>query len=366
MAPVVRSRPLKKNDLPALFKPLKPVLFSESLASRPSSLVQKIASVSWSPTGSLLATCTVANIRIWSAERPNVKNSTELKNAHAKNGAAFGSSGVSGDTIEKVAFCPNTEGVLASTGHDGMVRLWDVRVPGGAATGGKGAVLGDCKVGRQGEFLTWHPNGREMLVGRKDDRIYSVDVRRMLSADSTPSYNLEATESLRRSRDIYTTVAFSNSGREVFATTEDGPVKIFDYPSMTPLHTLAGHTGPSYTVQHSPAGSYVAVGSADSTISLWDTSTWFCNHTLASPSQLTSIKDLSFSFDGTYIVAGSGDTARDGSPGMEIYHVDAGEVVHTVETSNCPTHVAWHPTRYWLAYAGDPGGLKVVGSGSVM
>ncbi|KAK4543628.1 hypothetical protein LTR36_005273 [Oleoguttula mirabilis] len=367
MAPP-RYRGIKKNELSASVKLNKPLLFSESLG-RPSGLVQKIGCVEWSPTGTLLATCTTATIRIWNAERPHVKSSTEIKNAHAKGGVAFGAPGVSGETVEKIAFCPTVEGVLASSGRDGMVRLWDVRVPGGIANlGGRGTALADCRTGNEGTFLTWHPNGREMLLGRDDSRIYSVDVRQMSGADSTPAYTLEATERIHRgsSSTTYYQMAFSNTGREVFATTKGGPVKIFDYPSMSLLHTLTGHPETTYTVQQSPAGTYVAAGSADSTISLWDTHNWFCTHTLSSQSQSTSIKDISFSYDGAYLVAGSGDMARDVGGGMAIYHVDSGEVVHTVETINCPTFVAWHPTRYWIAYAGDPGGLKVVGgAGSV-
>jgi len=375
MAPPIRFRTLKKSELSSALipdkTPLKPVLFSESIG-RPSSLVQKIASLSWSASGSLIATATSSNIRIWSPDRPNVKSSTELRNAHAKGGAAYGASGVSGDGIEKVAFCPTVEGVLASTGNDGLVRLWDVRVPGGAAgAGGKGSPLGDCKMGKEGTLLTWHPNGQEMLCGRKDSRIYSIDVRRMVSADSTPTYSLEATERIHKSdKTEYNEMSFSNSGREVFATTSHQGVQILDYPSMDLLHTLSGHAAETYCVQHSPVGSHVAVGGAESTISLWDTGTWFCTHTLSSTQQLVPIRSLSFSFDGMYVVAGSGDTAGnakgEGSSGMHIYHVDMGDIVHTVDTVNCPTHVAWHPTRYWIAFAGDPGGLKVLGSGSTL
>ena len=30
-----------------------------------------------------------------------------------------------------------------------------------------------------------------------------------------------------------------------------------------------------------------------------------------------------------------------------------------VSSANC---IAWHPQRYWLAYAGEPGGLRIVGA----
>ncbi|TKA69665.1 hypothetical protein B0A55_10421 [Friedmanniomyces simplex] len=369
MAPAssLRSRPLKKADFALFIKPLKPTLYADTPPPPPRHGVTyvppNIKSISWSATGNLLATCTGANIRVWNAERgPNIKNSTELKNAHPKGGVAFGSVGVHGELVEKVAFCPNLEGVLASCGLDGVVRLWDVRAPGAVtAVGGKGTVLGGCKVGGEAAFLTWRPNGAEILVGRKDDEVYSVDVRRITGMDGTAEYDLEPTKRLSRGKDIPYEMAFSNTGREVFATTYDGTVKILDYPSMAHLHTLSAHPAPCYAVQHSPAGNYLAIGSGDGTISLWDTYSWLSTHSLTAPNQTTSIRHLGFSWDGMYLVAGAGSDAKEGMAGLNVYHVDTGEVVHMVETTYCPCQVAWHPTRYWIAYAGDHGGLKVMG-----
>ena len=80
--------------------------------------------------------------------------------------------------VEKVAFCPNQEAVLASTGGDGLCRLWDVRV-GGPVGAGKGREVAECKTGDTGLFLEWHPSGESVLVGRKDDVVMAVDVRKM-------------------------------------------------------------------------------------------------------------------------------------------------------------------------------------------
>ncbi len=371
MAPTssIRSRPLKKADFALFIKPLKPTLYADAPPPPPRHGVvyspPNIKSLSWSATGSLLATCTGANIRVWNAERgPNVKNSTELKNAHAKGGVAFGSAGVNGDAVEKVAFSPSAEGVLASCGGDGMVRLWDVRAPGvvGAVGAGKGSpVLGGCKVGGEAAFLTWRPDGAEVLVGRKDDEVYSVDVRHLASSNGAAASGIEATKRLSHGKDVLYEMAFSNTGREIFATANDGTVKILDYPSMAHLHTLSAHPAPCYTVQHSPAGNYLAIGSGDGTVSLWDTHCWLATHSLAAPNQTTSVRHLSFSWDGMYLVAGAGSDAKDGMPGLNVWHVDTGEVVHVVETQYATSQVAWHPSRYWIAYAGDHGGLKVVG-----
>ncbi|KAI7545888.1 hypothetical protein KC331_g5957 [Hortaea werneckii] len=376
MAPPHRPRLLKKSDLPSFLKPLKPTLFSESSAP-PSSrysqpLVQKIADISWSPTGSSIATCTSSNIRVWNSGRPNVKSSTEIRNAHPRDGGEWGRSGVSGDGVEKVAFSPRDEGMLASLGADGMVRLWDLKTP------NKAIPVGDCKVPKQGGVLVWHPEGHQILVTVKSsNEVHQIDVRRLPTATSDPLQPVRFTlEPASRTPDaphtVYTNLAFSNSGRELFATTTNAGVQILDYPSLTHLHSLSAFPGETHCVEHSPSGAHVAAGSADSTISLWDTNTWLTAHTLSHSQQLMPIRSFGFSFDGAYMVAGSGDhlgtmgktEGGGGSSGLHIYHVDSGDVVHTIETTNCPTHVAWHPSRYWIAYAGDPGGLRVVGIGS--
>lgn len=127
------------------------------------------------------------------------------------------------------------------------------------------------------------------------------------------------------------------------------------------MHTLNAHTSVANCVQHSPNGRYLATGGSDSLIALWDTHEWVCKHTLAKST--SAIHHLSFSFDGAYIVSGCG-AEKDGQPGIDIANVESGEYVHTIDTINAPTIVAWHPLRYWLAYAGDPGGVKTIGVGN--
>lgn len=93
-------------------------------------------------------------------------------------------------------------------------------------------------------------------------------------------------------------------------------------------------------------------------ITLWDTHDWVCKHTLSA--MTGSVHSLSFSFDGTYIVGAHG-TDRDGDKGLEVACAQTGEYIHKFDTQNVASVVAWHPVRYWLAYAGDPGGVKVLG-----
>lgn len=81
-----------------------------------------------------------------------------------------------------------------------------------------------------------------------------------------------------------------------------------------------------------------------------------------------AVRGVSWSFDGRFLCGACDEPGTSGS-GLEIYHAETGDTVHTVQTgsSGVPA-VAWHPTRYWLAYSttaegpGNPGGLKIVGA----
>jgi THO complex subunit 3 len=101
--------------------------------------------MSWNASGTLIATGAAdRTLRIWNPEKPNVRNSTELK-------------GHSGG-VERVQFHPINENELASCTSDGAVRFWDVRTK---------ASVGDLKVPGGPFTLAWTPDGNEIVAGTK-------------------------------------------------------------------------------------------------------------------------------------------------------------------------------------------------------
>ena len=68
---------------------------------------------------------------------------------------------------------------------------------------------------------------------------------------------------------------------------------------------------------------------------------------------------MGFSFDGSFVVGGSDEGSV-----LEVAHTESGEYVGKVDigaSGGCGV-VAWHPGRYWIAWAGEGGGLKIVGA----
>ncbi|KAL9036495.1 MAG: hypothetical protein Q9214_006106, partial [Letrouitia sp. 1 TL-2023] len=279
-----------------------------------------IRTIAWNPTGHLIATGSAdRSIRIWNPEKPQVKNSTELK-AHTGG-------------VERVAWNPVKEAELASVSSDGTSSV---------------------PLGGEGLTIAWSGDGSMVLAGRKDDTLIPIS----LPPDSAPSPLTPLPQSLQTNQVIFNPVGPPTT---LLLTEGDGSVKVASYPpdehadTLSTLHTLHAHTSACISLALSPTGRYVAVGGSDALISLWDTTEWICKRTLAA--MQGGVKMVGFSWDGSFIVGGS-----DEGNGLDIAHVETGEYVYKIETQAPAPCVAWHPTKYWLAYSGDPGGLKIVGA----
>ena len=309
--------------------------------------IHHIRTLSWNSTGGFIATgSSDRTLRIWNPERPNVKNSTELRTPLQPLPKQRPGESSPSVALERVAFHPINENELASCSTDGMVRFWDIRSK---------AIVGEVRVSAgmprlkderdESPFtLAWRPDGTSIVAGRKDNRLVSIDRAAMKVA-------FEHREPLQTNQCV-----FDWAGTHLYTTNGDGYIKILRYPEMTTALSLNAHTASCYAVAYSPSGEYVAAGGGDALVSLWDTQEWICVRTL----DLTSsgLKSIDFSFDGSYICAGADDANE---KKLNIAHVESGEVVYTVDLMTAATQVAWHPSRYVLAYSAGSQGLKIIG-----
>lgn len=145
---------------------------------------------------------------------------------------------------------------------------------------------------------------------------------------------------------------WSTPPTHLFLTRSDGSVSINAYPSMKTLHTLHAHTSSCLSIALSPNARYLAIGASDALISLWDTTDWVCQRTV--DSSVGTIRDVSFSFDGSYLIG-----ADDEADTLDVVHVESGDSMGKIkDLLQGATAVAWHPNRYWIAWAGE-GGIMV-------
>ncbi|KAG4425712.1 hypothetical protein IFR04_001174 [Cadophora malorum] len=326
MAPLRARQSISKDKFSSYFGSLRTIAYHDPSSRGVGS--HGIRSIAWNPLGTLIATGADRTLRVWNPERQNVKYSTELKGHTAP--------------IEKVAFNPVKDAELCSVSSDGVVKFWDVRTK---------AVINEIKGLGDAFTLAWCPDGESLIVGNKSDNLFVLS-----PTQSTPITSHQ--QSIQTNQ-----ITFCHSGKKIFVTTGEGRIKILSYPEFEPIFysksdpsnafTLNGHTSSCISVDLQPTARFLATGGSDSIIALWDTTDWICQRTLID--MTGPVRNISFSFDGSFIVGGS----EEGS-GLEIAHTETGEYVHSIKTAgSCPA-VAWHPSRYWLAYT-DLGSLRIIG-----
>ncbi|KND90459.1 THO complex subunit 3 [Tolypocladium ophioglossoides CBS 100239] len=315
MAPVLRPRQsLPKDRFSAYFANLKSQPYADPNSSRGAG-THSIRSIAWNPLGTLVATGSAdKTLRVWNPEKPHVKFSTELK-GHAAS-------------IEKVAFNPTKDAELCSVSSDGVVKFWDVRTK---------ACFNEVKGLGDALSLVWAPDGQTLLVGNKDDNIFVLS-----PTQSTPITSHQQTMQTNQ-------ISFCWGAEKIFLATSEGRTRVLTYPGFEPVFNnayeaeprefmLHGHTSSCLTVELQPTARYLATGGSDSIISLWDTTDLICQRT----------------------ISGMAGPVRSIRNGLDIYHAETGEHVHTFKTAGSSPVVAWAPLRYCLAYS-DLGVLRIIG-----
>ncbi|KAK6495323.1 hypothetical protein TWF481_003347 [Arthrobotrys musiformis] len=284
-----------------------------------------LRTVAWNNLGSRIATGGAGgNVKIWNPEKADVRSSTDLK-------------GTGLQVTEKVQWDPTHAERLAScgVGDSGVVKFWDYRTA---------KATQDIKTGNDNYSLSYHPDAYVVAVGRKDNKIKILDLRQNAVVNTIDEGN-----------DTTFQTTFSHNGTILLQTHASGKIVLRSYPSLEIIYTFNAHTAGCYCLDISPSGKYIATGGNDALISLWDTTDWVCLRTFDKSDH--PMRSVSFSFDGAFLVAGSDE----GMP-ISVMHAESGEYVHEIK-ANYPAHaVAWHPSKYVIAYTGEV--LRVTGAGS--
>jgi THO complex subunit 3 len=112
----------------------------------------QVRSLAWSPLGTQIATATsiVKSIKLWDPEKTRVPVTEFL---------------FRGEKAEKVLYHPLGEPEVVCVGEDGIVRFFDTRTKGAS---------GEIKAGLSCFTLAWSPDGTELVVGKKVDKILHI------------------------------------------------------------------------------------------------------------------------------------------------------------------------------------------------
>jgi WD40 repeat protein/GTPase SAR1 family protein len=105
--------------------------------------------------------------------------------------------------------------------------------------------------------------------------------------------------------DFFSSVAFSPDGRWLASGSFDSTVKVWDRASGKPIRSFQGHQSKVRTVAFSPDGRWLASGSDDNTVKVWDPATGKPIRSLQG--HQGGVNSVAFSPDGQWLASGSDD-----------------------------------------------------------
>lgn len=222
---------------------------------------------------------------------------------------------------------------IFSVSYDGILLIWD------ACTGEKvfGPVDGFSNVqavaysadrsplivsGHRGPTIhVWDAHSREMVLEMSENRFEPVDLiacspdgahiassyYRTIYVWDTSRRNIAQT--LWEHNDLIQSIAYSPDGRYIASGSSDMTICIWNaLEGRMEVGPIKGHAGWVNTIIYSPDGAHIAFGSNDGTVCVWDARS---GDMVAGPfcAPSTSVKSIAYSPDGARIAAASDDGA---------------------------------------------------------
>ena len=147
-------------------------------------------------------------------------------------------------------------------------------------------------------------------------------------------------------------VAFSPDGQFLAVGSANGEVGVWQVARWKQIMTLSGHLGWVWSVTFSPDGARLASGGDDGTVELWEVSSGQCLTTLQGHTDW--IRSVAFSPDGARLASGS----QDGT--VKLWEVSTGQCLTTLQSyTGRVWSVAFSPDGARLASSSEDGTVKL-------
>lgn len=138
-------------------------------------------------------------------------------------------------------------------------------------------------------------------------------------------------------RDVTGTIAFSLDGKWLASGSNDGNLQLWDTLTYMRLKELQGHRGPVTAIDFSTSGKVLASGSEDNTIRVWDTASGELLLTLEG--HISSINTIAFSPTDQLLASGSDDET------IRVWNATSGELLFTIVDNSGPVEkIAFSPS----------------------
>ncbi|HEY9824302.1 MAG TPA: NB-ARC domain-containing protein [Stenomitos sp.] len=227
--------------------------------------------------------------------------------------------------------------LLASGGDDNSTRFWNLR---------KGEVVNTLQGYSNGIYaLARHPQ-RPLLASAHEDQ--TLRLWHLISPDSqSPRLtSSEPVQTLRGHQNRILAVAFSSDGKYLASGSLDRTIKIWNPETGQCVATLYGHTSWIWDIAFHPHHNILASASYDRTVKLWDLETGICTHTLEGHEG--SALCTSFSPNGQWLASGGYEKM------LKLWSIPSGDCVRTWFAHDSRIwSVAFSPDSQWLATAGE-------------
>ncbi|KIY71532.1 WD40 repeat-like protein [Cylindrobasidium torrendii FP15055 ss-10] len=275
--------------------------------------------VAWSCDGKKLAA--VGNdrtTRVWHAEKP-----IDVRSAMSFTGSA--------SEVDYVAWHPiHPELFITSSQSDKRILFWDAR---------QSKSTQQVSLKNPPAKISYSPDGRKILYTVVTSQLYFLDLA-LRAGNTKETWGHVETPILP-----VTTAVWNHSGDSlVVLRGAESQFRSVEYPKMTTQDSASAHVGGCTAVALDPRGRYVVTGGRDSILNIFDMTEWICARNITCTEYETNA--LSFSFDGEFIAIGSKGNY------VDIVGTETAALVHRIPSSAPALSVAWHPSRYVLAYCG--------------
>ncbi|KAF4619869.1 hypothetical protein D9613_004992 [Agrocybe pediades] len=282
---------------------------------------QSMNHVAWSCDGKKLAAVGVDKLtRVWNPEKnPDIRSAQSYSGGHS-------------DDVDYVSWNPtHPELFCTSSQKDRRVVFWDAR---------QSKYTQQCPLRVSPAKTVYAPDGKSLLFISIGHRIS------YMTFGATGEGSKEEWRSFDREPVVGSSAVFNHAGDGlVVSHSLEHTIRILDYPSMNVLESLAAHVGGCMALAFDPRARYLATGGLDSIVNMVDLNDWVCTRTITVCEN--NINDLSFSFDGEYLAIASGGNY------IDICATETGIPLHRVPALASSPTVAWHPSKYAIAYCGQ-------------